>query len=464
MARILLSSFGYILTIISTISVLAIMGVWVLLIAIVVLAANYILTNSVRKKEKAENDRIAPVNRRADYLTRTAYDFSFAKDIRLFDLKNLLLKHLQKEQTESFQGQNVIQKLWAKNRSIRSITALLQEFALYAWLCWRVVINAVSISNFLMYITSIRTFATAFDGILTDIANMRAQNEIINDYREFLDYPDAPSGNELPTTTVRQNGGVIELQNVSFKYPGSDCYALNNINLIIKKHEKLAIVGLNGAGKTTLIKLLMRLYTPESGKILIDGKDIQTYKKDEYFKLFSAVFQEINLFAFSVAENIAMSDRQAIDFDRIKQAVEQAGLDDKISLLKNGLDASLLKILDLDGVELSGGESQKLALARALYKDAPFIVLDEPTAALDALAEERLYRDFDRLTQNKTAIYISHRLASTRFCDRIILLENGGIIESGTHDELLRLNGKYSSLFNVQTQYYSDDEVKEVAQ
>jgi ATP-binding cassette subfamily C protein len=463
-ARILLSSFGYTLTIISTITVLAVLGVWVLVIVIVVLAVNYIITSRVHIKEKTENDRIAPINRRIDYLTQTAVDFSFGKDMRLFSLDKLLLTHLHSEQEKSFSGQNLIQKLWFRNRSIRSIWALLQELSLYVWLCWRAIIGAINIGNFLMYITSIGAFTTALNGLLTDIASLRAQNEIINDYRKFLNCLDAPSGDALPDSSLYEDGGVIEFKNVSFKYPGTHSYALENVSFSINKYEKLAIVGLNGAGKTTLIKLLMRLYQLESGQILIDNVDIQTFSRNEYFKLFSTVFQEISLFAFSIAENIAMNDKQMIDVSRVKRAAEQAGLGDRISHLDKSFDTPMLKILDLDGVEFSGGENQRLALARALYKDAPFIILDEPTAALDALAEERLYRDFNKLVKNRTTIYISHRLASTRFCDRVILLENGNIVESGTHDELVRLQGKYAELFNIQAQYYRVGNDQEITQ
>jgi ABC-type multidrug transport system fused ATPase/permease subunit len=208
---------------------------------------------------------------------------------------------------------------------------------------------------------------------------------------------------------------------------------------------------------------MMRLYTPQNGRILINGIDIKEYKRNEYFKLFSAVFQEIQIFAFTLAENISMSEYGKTDFTKASESINRAGLKDKLLSLEKGLDTVMLKVIDEGGVEFSGGESQKLALARALYKDAPFVILDEPTAALDALAEERLYREVDSLTENKTAIYISHRLASTRFCDRIAMFEEGGIIECGSHDELIAKQTKYAELFSVQAKYYREEVEKEVA-
>jgi ATP-binding cassette subfamily C protein len=249
-------------------------------------------------------------------------------------------------------------------------------------------------------------------------------------------------------------GADVEFEHVSFKYPGSGQYALRDVNLKISAGEKLAVVGLNGAGKSTFIKLLMRLYTPESGRILLGGVDIQTYKRDDYFKLFSAVFQEINTFAFSIAENVSMRETNKTDAARVRKVLDLAGLSEKLGSLPKGIETSMLKNLDLEGVEFSGGETQKLALARALYKDAPYIVLDEPTAALDALAEERMYLEFDKLARGKTAVYISHRLASTRFCDRILMFEGGTIAECGTHEALISQGGKYAELFGIQAQYY----------
>ncbi|MDR1328401.1 MAG: ABC transporter ATP-binding protein/permease [Oscillospiraceae bacterium] len=454
MARLVLTVFGHLLTIIATVSAVFIMGWWVLLIAFAVLVVNFSVTSGARRRDKEITDELTPVNRKINYIERTASNFAYGKDIRLFSLKEFLLSRLRGEQRATFKGQNRAQKLWLGAGAVHSVTGFIQEIAMYGWLCRRVASGAVGIGGFLMYAVAIRTFSSALGSLLDDIADLVQQNKLVCDFRAFLDLPDAPSGGGEVAERLLREPSEIEFQNVSFRYPGSERYALKGISLKIKAGEKLAVVGLNGAGKSTFIKLLMRLYAPESGRILLNGADIQAYARDEYFRLFSAVFQEINMFAYTVAENVSMREYGKSDIERVDRTLELAGLSDKVSSLKSGIDTTMLKIIDLDGVELSGGETQKLALARALYKDAPFIVLDEPTAALDALAEERLYLEFDKLAKNKTAVYISHRLASTRFCDRIILFEDGKIAEAGTHGELVGKCGKYAELFNVQAQYY----------
>ncbi len=249
----------------------------------------------------------------------------------------------------------------------------------------------------------------------------------------------------------------IEFKNVSFKYPKTDKYIYKNLSLKIKKGQRLAIVGINGAGKTTFVKLLCRLYEPTSGEILINGVNIQSFSKEEYYKILSVVFQEVKTFAFTVAENVSLENLEEVDREKVLHCIEKAGVGDKINSLEKGIDTSLLKILDGEGIELSGGENQKLALARALYKNGKIVILDEPTSVLDAVAEYNIYKGFDELIGDKTAIYISHRLASTKFCDVIAFFENGEIVEYGTHEELLKKNGKYSDMFNIQAQYYKEE-------
>ena len=250
----------------------------------------------------------------------------------------------------------------------------------------------------------------------------------------------------------------FRFENVSFKYPGADKFALKNLNIIVKSGKKLAVVGLNGAGKTTFIKLLLRLYEPTEGHIYLNDVDISTYDRDEYYKLFSPVFQEVILFAYPLYLNVSMNTVAETDKERAIKCLEQAGMKEKVAELKNGVDTEVLKVVEDDGVDFSGGEKQKIALARALYKNAPVIVLDEPTAALDALAEAKLYQDFDKMVEGKTAIYISHRLSSTQFCDDVAMFKDAELVEYGTHESLLKAGGPYSEMFNVQAQYYLENE------
>ena len=228
------------------------------------------------------------------------------------------------------------------------------------------------------------------------------------------------------------------------------------MNLKIRRGEKLAVVGLNGAGKTTMIKLLLRLYDPSEGYITLNGTDIRKFRREEYYRLFAPVFQDVEIFAFLMSENITMKKTGELDLEKAGQAAREAGLEERLASLVKGIETPLTKIVEDDGVDLSGGEKQKLALAKALYKGAKIVVLDEPTSALDAIAEQALYERFDEMIGNKSAVYISHRLASTRFCDRIAMFEDGWLVECDSHEKLMALNGKYANMFNVQAQYYRE--------
>lgn len=225
--------------------------------------------------------------------------------------------------------------------------------------------------------------------------------------------------------------------------------------------EKLAVVGLNGAGKTTMIKLLLRLYDPTEGAITLNGIDIRSFKREDYYKLFSPVFQDTEVFAFPISENISMDPAAITDNDKAYRCAIEAGLKERVDSLKKGILTELLKVVDDEGVDFSGGEKQKLSLARALYKGAPIVVLDEPTSALDALAEQKLYENFDKMTDSKSAVYISHRLASTRFCDHVAMFKDGSMIEYGTHDSLMEKAGEYAKMFNLQAQYYREEGAKD---
>ena len=249
------------------------------------------------------------------------------------------------------------------------------------------------------------------------------------------------------------DNSTIEFVNVSFKYPKTDFWALKNVSFKFKIGERLAIVGMNGSGKTTLIKLLSRLYEPTEGVITLNGIDIKKYDYDEYQSIFSVVFQDFHIFAFSISDNVSCSLNG--DKEKVVECLEQAGFGEKLKELPNGIETIITKLYDNDGIEISMGEKQKLAIARALYKDAPFVVLDEPTASLDPISEQEVYNKFNEMVKDKTAIYISHRLSSCRFCDKIAVLHEGKLVQVGNHDELVKdENSKYFELWNAQAQYY----------
>lgn len=274
---------------------------------------------------------------------------------------------------------------------------------------------------------------------------------------ELIGLQDEMYKGKLPVEKRSDGDYQIEFKNVSFRYPGTEQYALKNLSLKLKIGEKLAIVGMNGSGKTTMIKLLCRLYDPQEGQILLNGVDIRKFKQEEYSRLFSVVFQDFTLYPFPLAQNIAVS--RDYDSELVRKCLEDADFGARLSQLDQGLDTYLYKDYEDDGIEISGGEAQKIAIARAIYKDAPFILLDEPTAALDPLAEYEIYSNFDKIAGTRTAIYISHRLSSCRFCEKIAVFHEGELVQMGSHEELAAdKGGKYYELWSAQAQYYGESQ------
>lgn len=279
----------------------------------------------------------------------------------------------------------------------------------------------------------------------------------INNYREYLETEDNTNrGEGVP---IPEGECEIEFRNVTYTYGGAEKPTLSNLSFTLHKGEKLALVGLNGAGKTTIVKLMCGLYDPTEGEILLNGVNVKEYNREEYFKLFSAVFQDISLMAVSVAENISGQPAENTVNELLVDCMKKSGIYEKVMTLPQQEKTPLVRSVYQNSVDLSGGEKQKLALAKALYKGAPILLLDEPTAALDAIAEQQMYTNYLEFSKARSSLFISHRLASTRFCDRIIMIENGGIAECGTHAELMKHNGKYAELYNLQSSYYNDEEV-----
>ena len=451
----LLGLFGRLTAFVGYISIVLFLSPWILLFLIINVLISYALTMRVKKYEYSQKEKAADKDRRTFYVFDTMYDFAYGKDIRIYDLKNILIDKFKKFRGERIDISNDVQEKQLKVKIVDVILLVIREFVVYGYLIYNVLFRGMGIGDFTMYFSTINGFGDWMKGILDDLANIKAQNMYLDDMREFLEIKseDKEKTRDIPIDSSYE----IEFKNVSFKYPKTDKYIYKNLSLKIKKGQRLAIVGINGAGKTTFVKLLCRLYEPTSGEILINGVNIQSFSKEEYYKILSVVFQYIKTFAFTVAENVSLENLEDVDREKVLHCIEKAGVGDKINSLQKGIDTSLLKILDGEGVELSGGENQKLALARALYKNGKIVILDEPTSALDAVAEYNIYKGFDELIGDKTAIYISHRLASTKFCDVIAFFENGEIVEYGTHEELLKKNGKYSDMFNIQAQYYKEE-------
>lgn len=384
----------------------------------------------------------------------------YGSDMIVFNLNRIVLDEFRKH---SLRPKWLIKanKIAIKYNSLSTIFNGALDIALYLFVAAKAFIGVFGIGNFLMYQGTVSRFISAFSDIAGEIGYLKVNSQYLIQLYEYLDLPNDMYKGTLAVEKRDDLDYEIEFRDVSFKYPRTNTYALRNVSMKFKIGDKLAIVGENGSGKTTFIKLLCRLYDPTDGKILLNGIDITRYRYDEYMALFSVVFQDYTLFGFPLGENVSVD----IDYDdeRVRNCLIRAGLGDKLESLENDPDAreknplkrAIGREYDSDGIDFSGGETQKIALARALYKDAPFVILDEPTSALDPLAEAAVYENFNVLVKDKTAVFISHRLSSCRFCDEIAVFDHGQLVQSGSHDELLTdEKGQYSLMWNAQAQYY----------
>lgn len=325
----------------------------------------------------------------------------------------------------------------------------------YLFVCVKAWAGAFGIGAVTQYVGAVTKFCTAISALFSIVGQLPANAKFLKVIKEFLDIPNSMYQGSLTTEKRSDRQYDVEFKDVSFRYPGTETWALRHVNMKFKVGSRLAVVGMNGSGKTTFIKLLCRLYDPTEGQIMLNGIDIRKYRYDDYMNIFSVVFQDFQLFALPLGQNVV----GASEYDPIKaeQCLRKAGFGERLDKMPDGLDTYLYKDLEKSGVDVSGGEAQKIAIARALYKDAPFIILDEPTAALDPVAEAEIYSKFNDIAGDKTAIYISHRLSSCKFCDEIAVFHEGVVVQQGSHEELVAdENGKYYELWNAQAQYYTD--------
>ena len=333
-----------------------------------------------------------------------------------------------------------------------------RSMVVYGWLIREMAAGNMTIPSFLLYVGIVAGFGAWMNGLFGAWRQILENEKLMDDYRDFMDFGVVEEGRQAPGRPGRTH--EIRFEHVCFRYEGSGEDTIRDLNLTIRPGERLALVGPNGAGKTTLIKLLCGLYRPTSGTVYLDGRDIQSLDQRAVFREFAVVFQDVFAFSFPLSDNVSCVDSGREDSERLRGSLEKAGLWERVQALPKGAQTFMNKDLDEAGVALSGGEVQKLMLARALYKDAPMVILDEPTAALDPIAESEMYERYDELVQGRTAVFISHRLSSTRFCDRILFLENGRITEEGTHGELMQRGGAYAELFSIQARYYREQKTE----
>lgn len=425
-----------------------------LLVVIVTCILGYLASryaNNWRYQHREEEEDYFQKKR---YIRNKAESLELAKDIRIFGLQNWLKELLDQIHDLYLDFSLQCERVEVLADLAEVLLTMARNGIAYVYLIHMALGEGLSVSEFLLYFTAVSTFTQWVVGILKELNTLHKESLDISCLREFLDYPEPfrfADGAEVPQAA----GYELRLQNVSYRYPGAEKDTIHALTLTVHPGEKLAIVGLNGAGKTTLVKLLCGLLDPTDGVVLLNGQDIRLFNRKQYYTLFSAVFQEFSLLDVTVAEQIAQT-REGMDDKRIADCVEKAGLTPFLEKLPQGLQTHMGRDVYLDGVLFSGGQTQRLMLARALYKDGPILLLDEPTAALDPLAENDIYQKYSAMTAGKTSVFISHRLASTRFCDRIIFLADGGIREEGTHESLLALGGAYAQLFEVQSRYYQE--------
>jgi ATP-binding cassette subfamily B protein len=341
---------------------------------------------------------------------------------------------------------------------LNALSANILSMLVYVFVAVKTVIGHLAIGSIVQYIGGITRFNIGFTGLATSISELFVNIEALNLYFDFLDKPAKMHHGSVPIEKDNDNKYEIEFCDVSFRYPGTETYSLKNFELKINTGQRMAVVGMNGSGKTTMIKLLCRLYEPTEGKITLNGININEYNDHDYTHILSVVFQDFKLFSFPLGQNVAAD--MHYDAERVAASLKKAGFLERASGMPKGLDTPLYKDFDEDGVEISGGEAQKIAIARAFYKDAPLIVLDEPTAALDPVAEFEIYSAFNESIENKTIIFISHRLSSCRFCHDIAVFHEGQLVQRGNHDTLILDEGnKYYELWNAQAQYYQHQQL-----
>lgn len=430
----------------------------IVLLLILSSVINYYVGKYISNFEYKNKENLAPIEKKLTYIINKTGEFKSVKDIRLYNMfpwfKDVF--GVMKSQKVYFEKKNIYHRCFGN--FIDGGLIFLRDGLAYGVLIYLVIYESMSIGDFILYFGAVAGFSTWLTGIVKNLNSLNTISFEMCDLREYLEMEDKMNrgeGIELPKSYEMPCD--IELKNVYYKYPVAEEYTISNLSVHIKKGEKIALVGVNGAGKTTLVKLICGLYTPTKGEIYINGVKGTLYNRDEYYDLFSVVFQDMHLLPVSIAENISLENEESIDNKKMTNVIKLSGLKEKIKALPKGEKTKLIKSVYEDAIDLSGGELQKLMLARALYKGAPIIILDEPTAALDPIAENEIYEKYNNLTKNHTSIFISHRLSSTRFCDRILLIDKGNILEEGTHDVLMKKGGKYKEMYEVQSYYYKDN-------
>ena len=448
--------FGALLTIVLYSSIILTINPFILLLMICVLIFKALINKAGRKINYNVRNDYAPIIRKVQYYSEIMQNSDYGKEVRVNSIEQWVLNKYtstMKNEYKTIYFQNT--KDNSKLNVFVSFASVFQTAVIYLILSYKVFFSGMLIGDFSLYLTSANSFSSSVEGFMGNISNLLTCAAFAKNFRYCIEEGKQQIKNEESSVITIDKNTIykIEFKHVYFKYPETDSYVLKDINIVLEHGKSLSIVGVNGSGKTTFVKLLCRLYLPTMGEILVNGISIKEIPISEYSKIIAAVFQDYKLFAFSVSENIQMD--LVHENERIDNAIKSSGLQDKINSLPHGTGTYLYKEFDPEGIEFSGGEGQKIAIARALYKNTPIVILDEPTSALDPLAEYEIYKRFHALANGKTAIYISHRLSSTKFTDNVAVFSEGKIVEYGTHKELMSVDkGLYKEMYLTQSQYY----------
>ena len=427
---------------------------WKILVAIFVMFVSNVLfqTHAIKYADKHREEG-SEIWRKKDYIRDKSMNISAGKDIRIYQMRDWFHKLLNAFVKDYRDYEGRLSVRWYYGTISDCLLNAVRDILAYSILIKRVLDGQIDIATFTLYIGLIGAFSSWIYSLSNSLNNLRRASHEFNDYFDFMNLPEREKmdgESKINTNSAPE----ITFKNVGFKYAGAEKSTLQNLNFTIHSGEKIALVGNNGAGKTTIVKLLTGLYSNTEGQILVNGTPIEQLSLDEYQDNISVLFQDTVPMAFSIKENVSSVDAEKTDSQKVAYALEKAGLKEKVDSLKNKDETYLTQNLDDEGILLSGGETQKLLLAKAIYKNGNFLILDEPTSALDPLAESKIYEEYNEMAADKTAVFISHRLASTKFCDKIMFLDNGQIAEFGTHEELMALGGKYKEMFDIQSQYY----------
>ena len=427
-----------------------------IIITLAVVTVNVVTDSKIQKQLFKTRKDISNSIRRLEYVGKIAWHIDFAKEARLYDIKDFIHDKYSKL------NENVLQKIFNdyrienKGSYANILAASLQLGIVYLLLGRRLFLSIITVGEFTLYLNAINQFRDSLAGMLRDIVSIEMHSRYFSAYMDYMLEPDNERDNiVIPKSSNIPNDGFY-FDCVSYRYPGQSTDAISNLTVHIKSGEKISLVGENGAGKSTFVLLIMKFVKPTKGCIYYNGKNIKEIPDKEYWKLFSTVFQDYNIYNFTVAENITLSRNQD-DEHKIIDIIGRCGLKDEILGLDNGINSEVGHDYARNGIDFSGGQRQRLAIARALFKNGDIIILDEPTAALDAKAENEIYTQMKQMANDKTAFFISHRLYSSKICDRILLFENGNIVENGTHSELMNLKSKYYEMFELQAQYYEEE-------